>query len=172
MRISYSGRLTAALGLIAFVDDFTAWVAGPTAEGNSEGINAIIEKAMDWERGSSAISEAEKTAVIHFTRSVQIRSPPFAISDPAAETGEWGCGRGNTAFCLGGRVHGTGQTDVQATAGHYCPIISSSCWLASSLTPFPTSHSPVSACVRFKIKGATYAPRQLRAPGSAVLDPS
>jgi hypothetical protein len=34
-------------GAIAFVDDFTAWVTGPTAQSNWEGIEAIITEALD-----------------------------------------------------------------------------------------------------------------------------
>jgi hypothetical protein len=49
------------------VDDFTAWVTGPTAQSNREGIEAIINEALDWERRSGATFEAEKTAIIHFT---------------------------------------------------------------------------------------------------------
>ncbi|GKU07113.1 unnamed protein product, partial [Fusarium langsethiae] len=55
-------------GAIAFVDDFTAWVTGPTAESNRDGIKGIIKKALDWERRSGATFETEKTAIIHFTR--------------------------------------------------------------------------------------------------------
>ena len=55
-------------GAIAFVDDFTAWVVGPTAQDNRDGIEAIINDALDWERRSGATFEAEKTAVIHFAR--------------------------------------------------------------------------------------------------------
>ncbi|GKU11645.1 unnamed protein product [Fusarium langsethiae] len=54
-------------GAIAFVDDFTAWVTGPTAEGNRDGIKKIIKKAMDWEKRSGATFETDKTAIIHFT---------------------------------------------------------------------------------------------------------
>jgi hypothetical protein len=61
-------RIDSHGGAIAFVDDFTAWVAGPTADSNREGIEAIIEQALDWERRSGATFEAEKTAIIHFTR--------------------------------------------------------------------------------------------------------
>ncbi|KAI2669704.1 hypothetical protein LCP963914a_9892 [Penicillium roqueforti] len=53
-------------GAIAFVDDFTAWVTGPTAQSNREGIEAIANEALDWERRSGATFEAEKTAIIHF----------------------------------------------------------------------------------------------------------
>ena len=67
-------------GAIAFVDDFTAWVTGPTAQSNREGINAIIQDALDWERRSGATFEAEKTAVIHFTRKAyKSATEPFVI---------------------------------------------------------------------------------------------
>lgn len=67
-------------GAIAFVDDFTAWVTGPTAQSNRQGIEAIIKDALDWERRSGATFEAEKTAIIHFTRkSYKSDSEPFDI---------------------------------------------------------------------------------------------
>src|SRR5438045_5705319 len=44
-----------------------AWVTGPTAQSNQEGIEAIIKEALDWERRSGATFEVEKTAIIHFT---------------------------------------------------------------------------------------------------------
>ncbi|KAM4062570.1 reverse transcriptase (RNA-dependent DNA polymerase) [Hirsutella rhossiliensis] len=61
-RISNNG------GSIAFVDDYSAWVTGPTAESNRDGIQSIIDEALDWEKRSGATFEAEKTSVIHFTR--------------------------------------------------------------------------------------------------------
>lgn len=67
-------------GAIAFVDDFTAWVTGPTAQSNRKGINTIIRDALDWERRSGATFEAEKTAVIHFTRKAyKSATEPFVI---------------------------------------------------------------------------------------------
>ncbi|RKK76153.1 hypothetical protein BFJ68_g18054, partial [Fusarium oxysporum] len=67
-------------GAIAFVDDYTAWVSGPTAQSNRRGIQAIIDKALDWERRSGATFEAEKTAIIHFTRYTgRVDSEPFTI---------------------------------------------------------------------------------------------
>src|ERR1700761_1124259 len=67
-------------GAIAFVDDFTAWVTGPTAQSNREGIEAIINDALDWERRSGATFEAEKTAIIHFTRKAhKSGTEPFTI---------------------------------------------------------------------------------------------
>ncbi|KAF4336646.1 reverse transcriptase [Fusarium beomiforme] len=65
---------------IAFVDDYTAWVSGPTAQSNRRGIQAIIDKALDWEKRSGATFEAEKTAIIHFTRYTgRVDSEPFTI---------------------------------------------------------------------------------------------
>jgi hypothetical protein len=67
-------------GAIAFVDDYTAWVSGPTAQSNRRGIQAIVDKALDWERRSGATFEAEKTAIIHFTRYTgRVDSEPFTI---------------------------------------------------------------------------------------------
>ena len=48
------------------MDDFTAWVTGPTAQSNREGIEAIINEALDWEKRSGATFKADKTAIIHF----------------------------------------------------------------------------------------------------------
>ena len=67
-------------GAIAFVDDFTAWVTGPTAQSTRKGIEAIINQALDWEKRSGATFEADKTAVIHFTRKAyKANSEPFTI---------------------------------------------------------------------------------------------
>jgi hypothetical protein len=35
---------------MAFVDDYSAWVTGPSTDANREGIQTIIDKAMDWEK--------------------------------------------------------------------------------------------------------------------------
>ena len=55
-------------GSIAFIDDYTAWVTGPTAEANTVGIQSIIDHTLNWERRSGATFESEKTSLIHFTR--------------------------------------------------------------------------------------------------------
>ncbi|KAJ5267786.1 hypothetical protein N7478_010594 [Penicillium angulare] len=52
-------------GAVAFVDDFTAWVTGPTAQSNREGIEAIINESLYWEKRSGATFEAEKIAILH-----------------------------------------------------------------------------------------------------------
>ncbi len=73
-------RIDSHGGAIAFVDDFTAWVTGPTAQSNREGIEAIIRNALDWETRSGATFNIQKTAIIHFTRKAyKTDSQPFII---------------------------------------------------------------------------------------------
>src|SRR6266481_1854495 len=55
-------------GSIAFMDDYTAWVTGPSAEANYIGIQQIVEKAVQWEKRSGATFETAKTVLVHFTR--------------------------------------------------------------------------------------------------------
>jgi len=55
-------------GAITFVDDYTAWVMGTTTAENKERLQAIVQRAMEWERRSGASFEGDKTAFIHFTR--------------------------------------------------------------------------------------------------------
>jgi hypothetical protein len=65
---------------MAFVDDYNAWVTGPSAEANHESIQAIIDRAIDWERRSGATFESDKTVIIHFTRQRDKTSTrPFTI---------------------------------------------------------------------------------------------
>ncbi|KAJ5125944.1 hypothetical protein N7526_008121 [Penicillium atrosanguineum] len=67
-------------GAVTFVDDFTAWVTGPTAQSNREGIEAIINEALNWERRSGATFEADKTAIIHFAPKMRKSDhSPFTI---------------------------------------------------------------------------------------------
>ncbi|KAJ5111910.1 hypothetical protein NUU61_001540 [Penicillium alfredii] len=76
-------------GAIAFVDDFTAWVTGPTARSNREGIKTIINEALDWERRSGATFEAEKTAIIHFApKTYKVEQGPFIIKGQTVEPKE------------------------------------------------------------------------------------
>ena len=53
---------------MGFIDDYSAWVIGPSAEANRAGIQPIIERALDWERRSWATFKGEKMAIVHFTR--------------------------------------------------------------------------------------------------------
>jgi len=55
-------------GGIAFLDDYTAWVTGKSAEENRLKIQTVIQQATEWEGRSGATFESEKTAYIHFTR--------------------------------------------------------------------------------------------------------
>jgi hypothetical protein len=73
-------KLTTNGGAIAFVDDYSAWVTGPSAEANRDGIQAIIDRAMEWEKRSGATFEGEKTILIHFTRRKdRANAAPFMI---------------------------------------------------------------------------------------------
>jgi len=78
-------------GAIAFVDDYTAWVTGESAASNRQGIQAIVQEAIEWERRSGATFEEDKTAFIHLTRSaVRADNQPFFIKgrevEPATST--------------------------------------------------------------------------------------
>jgi hypothetical protein len=65
---------------MAFVDDYNAWVTGPSAEANRVGIQAIIDRAVQWEKRSGATFEGEKTVIIHFSRRPdRTSSSPFTI---------------------------------------------------------------------------------------------
>ena len=56
-------------GAIAFVDDYTAWVTGRSAEANYQGIQQIVDRAIQWEKRSGATFESDKTVLVHYTRS-------------------------------------------------------------------------------------------------------
>jgi hypothetical protein len=61
-------RIDQNSGAIAFVDDYTAWVAGKTAAENMDRPQSIVQQASEWESRSGASFEGDKTAFIHFTR--------------------------------------------------------------------------------------------------------
>lgn len=51
-----------------------------SCQSNREGIEAIINEALEWEKRSGATFEAEKTAIINFTRKpYKSESEPFTI---------------------------------------------------------------------------------------------
>ena len=55
-------------------------MTGLLTQSNHDGIQAIINKALDWERQSEATFEAEKTAIIHFSRNARcVDCSPFLI---------------------------------------------------------------------------------------------
>ena len=55
-------------GSIAFMDDYSAWVTGPSADANYISIQRILDQALQWEKGSGATFDTTKTALVHFTR--------------------------------------------------------------------------------------------------------
>jgi hypothetical protein len=57
-------------GSIAFVDDYTAWVTGPSAEANYTCIQQIVDRAVEWENRSGATFKCTKTTLVHFTRAI------------------------------------------------------------------------------------------------------
>ena len=54
-------------GLIAFINNYIAWVVGKNAEANTARIRGVIDHALAWESRSGATFESEKTALVHFT---------------------------------------------------------------------------------------------------------
>ena len=75
-------RIDANGGAIAFIDDYTAGVTGPTALDTRRGIEAIVEGALNWERRSGAMFEADKVAIIHFTRDKKrMDMKPFLVKE-------------------------------------------------------------------------------------------
>ncbi|OKP12963.1 hypothetical protein PENSUB_1345 [Penicillium subrubescens] len=62
---------------IAFVDDYTRWTVGLSAEANTITLQQkVILRALEWAARSGAAFEAEKTSFIHFTRNQRLREPP------------------------------------------------------------------------------------------------
>jgi Reverse transcriptase (RNA-dependent DNA polymerase) len=55
-------------GAIAFVDDYTAWVTGPSGTANRPILQDIVNRANHWGSRSGASFEPQKTAYVHFTR--------------------------------------------------------------------------------------------------------
>ncbi|KAI5195396.1 hypothetical protein E4T39_08219 [Aureobasidium subglaciale] len=70
-------------GSIGFIDDYTTWVVGPTAELNTQKIqHTVIPKAEAWARESGATFEAKKTGFVHFSRQPRklLRRPPLKFN--------------------------------------------------------------------------------------------
>ena len=72
-------------GAIGFVDDFNAWVTGPSAEENTIAIQQkILPRVEAWAKESGAIFEADKTGFIHFTATRQLRQTSALTQTEAA----------------------------------------------------------------------------------------
>jgi hypothetical protein len=69
--------ITKRKGAIAFVDDYTRWTVGLSAEANTAVLQRkVIPPALDWAARSGAAFEAQKTSFIHFTRNPRQRQLP------------------------------------------------------------------------------------------------
>ncbi|KAI2669422.1 hypothetical protein LCP963914a_9931 [Penicillium roqueforti] len=85
--------ITKRTGVIAFVDDYTRWTVGSSADENTAVLQQkVIPHALEWAAQSGAVFEAEKTSLIHFTRNPRHRPLPAlplhvngAIVAPASE---------------------------------------------------------------------------------------
>ncbi|KAF4232402.1 hypothetical protein CNMCM8980_004878 [Aspergillus fumigatiaffinis] len=70
-------RITDKKGAIVFVDDYTHWVVGPSADANTVRLQEkIIPRALQWTRESGALFEPEKTSFIYFKRNSRVRQQP------------------------------------------------------------------------------------------------
>ena len=69
--------ITRRKGAIAFVDDYTRWTVGCSAEANTSVLQRkVVPRALEWAAQSGAAFEAEKTSLIHFTRNQRHRQLP------------------------------------------------------------------------------------------------
>lgn len=61
-------------------------MTGPIAQSNQEGIKAIINKVLNWEKRSSITFKADKTAIIYFTpKAIKSDQGPFTIKGQTIE---------------------------------------------------------------------------------------
>ena len=76
-----SSKLNRNEGAMAFVDDYTAWVVGDSAEENTGKLQStIVDRAEKWARASGASFEADKTAFVHLTRNTsRLSTAPLRI---------------------------------------------------------------------------------------------
>ena len=61
-------------GVIAFVNNYTVWVVGESAEANIISLKKVINHALVWESCSGATFKGKKTALVHFIRNPRLRS--------------------------------------------------------------------------------------------------
>jgi ribonuclease HI len=75
--------ITRRRGAIGFIDDYSRWVTGESADRNIAVIqDKIIPRAMKWAADTGATFDPKKTALIHFTRApnTKIPRPQNAVS--------------------------------------------------------------------------------------------
>ena len=65
-------EVTAQGGSIGFIDDYTAWAVAHTAEEGTRLLQQqVVPKAEQWAQASGATFEADKTGLVHFTRTAR-----------------------------------------------------------------------------------------------------
>lgn len=70
--------ITDAKGAMGFVDDYTRWVVGQSAEENHARLQEkIIPRTLQWATNSGVRFETDKTSFIHFTRVHSRAQQPF-----------------------------------------------------------------------------------------------
>lgn len=71
------GPINTREGSIGFIDDYNAWVTGPSAAENTRKLQMqLLPRVEKWARESGAVFEADKTAFIHFVRPLQPAQGP------------------------------------------------------------------------------------------------
>lgn len=66
------GHINKSGGSIEFIDDYNAWVVGPSAEENTRKVQTqLLPQAEKWARESGAVFEVDKIAFIYFVRPLQ-----------------------------------------------------------------------------------------------------
>ena len=56
---------------MAFIDDYNIQVIGLLAAANCEGIQAIINRVINWEKRSGVMFKGDKTILVHFIRNAE-----------------------------------------------------------------------------------------------------
>ena len=67
-------KITNREGIIAFVNNYTAWVVGESAEANITSLRKVINYALAWESYNGATFKGKRTALVHFIRNPRLRS--------------------------------------------------------------------------------------------------
>ena len=63
-----------------FINNYNTWVIGLSAVVNYKGIQAIISRAINWEKWSGTIFKGEKTILVYFIKNMDWTSiNPFII---------------------------------------------------------------------------------------------
>ena len=61
-------------GVIAFINNYSAWVVGEDAVSNTAKIKDIVDHALAWESRSGAMFKGEKTTLVHFMRNPRLQT--------------------------------------------------------------------------------------------------